>query len=132
MRYALLVLAGPKSGTANLSAARFAAAAIERGHEIQRVFFLDEGVRVGLATAVAPQDESDALSFWRELHGTQGTELVLCVSSALRHGILNEGERERHERSAATMDDCFEIGGLGLLVDVSIGVDRLLTFGGRT
>ncbi len=132
MQYALLVLAGPKSGTACLSAARFASSAIERGHRILRVFFLDQGVQTGLTTAVAPQDESDALTLWRELHRNHGLELVLCISSALRYGVLDEGERERHERNAATMDEAFEIGGLGLLIDASITVDRLITFGGPT
>ncbi len=130
MQYALLVLAGPRSGTASLSAARFASAAIARGHQIQRVFFLDEGVRAGLASTVSPQDETDPVAVWRDLSEDHAIELILCVSSALRHGVLNETECERHERSAVTIDPAFEIGGLGLLVESSMTADRLITFGG--
>ena len=130
VKYALLVLASPDKGQANLTAARFAAAVINRGHELERVFFYDSGAQTGLASRVAMQGEPDATALWRELAGSHGVELVLCVASALRRGVLDTTEAERHEKGNATMDPAFTIGGLGLLVEAGASADRLVTFGG--
>ena len=130
MKYALLVLASPDCGHANITAARFAAAVLARGHELPRVFFYDSGAETGLASRVTMQGEPDAAALWRELAASHGVELVLCVASALRRGVLDATEAERHEKASATMDPAFTIGGLGLLVDASAGADRLVTFGG--
>jgi len=130
MIYSLLVTSPPASGQASLTAARFARAVLERGHRIHRVFFLDAGVGNGSATAVFPQDEAGRLAPWVELFEQHGVELVLCISSALRYGMLDRTEAERHERSAATAHPAFVVSGLGQLVDAAAGSDRLVTFGG--
>jgi tRNA 2-thiouridine synthesizing protein D len=132
MDYALLVLASPSSGTGSLTAARFAEAALERGHHIVRVFFLDDGTATGMATAVVPQDETDPQALWVELAGKYRLDLVLCISSALRRGLLDEAEATRYERSGGTVHPAFSLGGLGLLVDAAARAQRLLTFAGAT
>ena len=44
-------------------------------------------------------------------------ELVICITSALRHGMLDPTEAERQERPAATIAPGFILAGLGDLVD---------------
>lgn len=129
MIYSLLILASPASGSANITAARFAGAVLQAGHQLERVFFYDDGVTTGLATRVVPQDETDPVSLWRELAAEHGVELVVCVASALRRGVLDGKEAERYEQAAATLDPAFTIGGLGLLIDSVSTVDRLISFG---
>ncbi len=129
MNYALLVLASPTAGSASLTAVRFAEEALARGHRVMRVFFLDDGAATGLATAVTPQGETDAIDRWASLERGHGVELVLCISSALRRGLLDPVEAERHERVSATVHPAFSLGGLGLLVDAQAHADRLITFG---
>ncbi|MFV0277633.1 MAG: sulfurtransferase complex subunit TusD [Parahaliea sp.] len=128
MHYSLLVLAPP--GPTSYTALHFARAVCAGGHRLERVFFLDAGVANGLATAVPPQGERDLTALWRELAGEHGVELVLCISSAIRRGLLDATEARRHERSAVTVDPAFTLGGLGLLVEATLNTDRLLTFGG--
>lgn len=130
MIYSLLVMSSPSSGHGAMTAARFAAAVIARGHGIHRVFFLDEGVRAGSALAVFPQDESDRLQPWVDLAEQHGVELVLCISSALKQGMLDEAEARRHEKPAASIHPAFVISGLGQLIDATAASDRLVTFGG--
>ncbi len=130
MIYSLLVLSGPASGHGNLTAARFARAVMARGHTIRRVFFLDEGAATGTGPAVFAQDEADPVREWAALAREHDVELVLCISSALRRGVLDTTEAERHERTAATAHPAFVVSGLGQLVDASAGSDRLVTFGG--
>lgn len=130
MKYSLLVLSAPDTGSGNLTAVRFAESLVARGHELYRVFFLDRGAATGLASAVIPQDEQNIGDLWTSLASKHGTELILCVASALRQGVLDETEATRYEQPAATMLPGFEIGGLGLLVEAMAESERLLTFGG--
>ena len=70
------------------------------------------------------------MSGWRELAKTDNVELILCVSSALKRGMLDAGEAERHQRPSATVHPEFDVSGLGQLIDASAGCDRIVTFGG--
>ena len=130
MNYALLVMSSPFSGQGAMTAARFARCVLARGHGISRVFFLDAGTTNGAAAAVFPQDEEDRLQPWVELAQQHKVELILCISSALRYGMLDDTEANRHEKSSATIHPAFTVSGLGQLVDASAGADRLVTFGG--
>ena len=130
MIYTLLVMASPASGQAASHAARFALAALARGHSINRVFFLDAGTSVGSVTAVFPQDEADRLSPWVQLAEQHGVELILCISSALKYGMLDAVEARRHEKPAVTVHPAFILSGLGQLVDAAAAADRVVTFGG--
>jgi len=128
--YSLLVLSSPAEGSGVLSAARFAEAVLARGHRIHRVFFLDNGAASGAATAVYPQDEDSPIAAWAALAERHALDLVLCVTSALRRGMLDAGEAARHERDAVTVHPAFSISGLGQLIDACAASDRVITFGG--
>jgi len=128
--YSLIVLSSQATSRCATTAAQFARAAISRGHSIHRVFFLDEGVSAGTNNAVFPQDEHDRLEPWVELAQEHQVDLILCISSALRRGILDEEEARRHEKPAITAHPAFTISGLGQLVDATAHSDRILTFGG--
>ena len=130
MNYSILVLSSPLAGQGARNAAAFAHAVIARGHHLHRVFFLDDGTYVGGAFSVFPQDEADRLLPWVELAEQHGIELALCVSSALRRGMLDVAEAERHEKTSASVHPAFTIAGLGQLVDACAKSDRLITFGG--
>jgi len=128
--YSLLVNSSPASGHGARTAAAFARELLAAGHTIRRVFFLDAGTFAGSTNAVFPQDEADRLQPWIDLAELQGVELVLCISSALKRGMLDNTEAHRYEREAATIHPAFIISGLGQLVDACAHSDRLVTFGG--
>lgn len=130
MNYTLLVLSAPTTGHGARTAMRFAHAAIERGHTINRVFFLDEGVANGSQISVFPQDETDRLRPWATLAEEHDVELVLCISSAIKRGMLDAAEAERYEKPGPTVHPAFIVSGLGQLIDATASADRLLTFGG--
>jgi len=128
--YSLLVVSSPASGGCTQTASGFARSLLTRGHSIHRVFFLDAGTDTGAATAIFPQDEVDRLQPWVELAEQHAVELILCISSALKRGMLDQAEADRHDRVAATIHPAFTISGLGQLVDATANSDRLVTFGG--
>ena len=130
MIYSLLVLSSPNSGQSARSAALFAQALLGRGHALERVFFMDEGSFAGSVNRVSPQDEPDPMELWAELGKAHGLDLVLCVSSAIRRGLLDTAEATRYEKMAATIHPAFVVSGLGQLVDAASKSDRLITFGG--
>ena len=103
---------------------------VARGHSIHRVFFLDAGTLASSANGVFSQDETDPSQPWVDLAKSQGVELVICITSALKHGMLDQVEAERHERPGATINPLFTVSGLGQLVDACAHSDRVITFGG--
>ena len=130
MIYSLLVLSSPVSGQVSRTAAEFAHSVISRGHTLHRVFFLDAGTVTSSAALVFPQDEPDPTQHWIELAQAHSVELIICISSALRHGMLDPVEAERYERPSSTVNPVFTISGLGQLVDACMQSDRMITFGG--
>jgi tRNA 2-thiouridine synthesizing protein D len=128
--YSLLVLSSPVSGHGSRTAAEFAQCLITRGHSIHRVFFLDAGTVTSSSNSVLPQDELDPVLAWEVLHEQCGVELILCISSALKYGMLDDTEAERYERPSPSINPAFTVSGLGQLVDACSHSDRLITFGG--
>ncbi|MDG1205648.1 MAG: DsrE family protein, partial [Pseudomonadales bacterium] len=57
-----------------------------------------------------------------------GLELIVCVASALRRGVLDETEAKRYDTKSDNMAAAFQIGGLGQLIDAGLSSDRLVTF----
>jgi tRNA 2-thiouridine synthesizing protein D len=127
--YSLVVLSSPTGGLNSRNAAEFAHSAIERGHSIHRVFFLDEGVFAGSNTTVALHDQANPVERWVELAEKYAVDMVLCVTSALRRGVLDENESSRNDKPGPSAHPAFQISGLGQLVDAITESDRMITFG---
>jgi len=129
MKFSLLVLGSPHSTQSGDSAWQFARAVLDGGHELYRVFFYHDGIYQGSSLSVTPQGEIDRVQRWADLATEQNTELVLCIASAVKRGLLDETEAHRHDRAAASIHPAFTLAGLGQLIDASAVSDRLLTFG---
>ena len=67
MKFGILVNEGPYTHQASDSAYHFTKAALEKGHEIYRVFFYNDGVNNGTRLTVPPQDERNIQNNWTEL-----------------------------------------------------------------
>lgn len=129
MKFALLVTAAPYSQQGAATALRFARAAIANGHSISRVFFYRDGVHNASALAVVPQDEENIPRAWQLFCEEKNIDAVVCVSAAIKRGIVDNRESQRHELQAANLAAPMAIGGLGQLTDAIIDCDQLLTFG---
>ena len=130
MQFSLLVLSAPGASQSPATALRFAKTLLAEGHSLYRVFFFYDGVLNGSALSITPQDESDIPASWRQLANDHGVDLVLCVSSALKKGILSQTEADRHDKPAMSVAESFDISGLGQLIDAALVSDRLIEFGG--
>ncbi|MEX1670816.1 sulfurtransferase complex subunit TusD [Zhongshania guokunii] len=132
LSFALLVSGQPCTDQASLSALRFCKAALDSGHSVYRVFFFNDGVHCANRFITPPQDEISVPKQWQALQQEFAIDLVVCVSSALRRGIVDAKEAERYELGGHNMADGFTIGGLGQWVDACIQADRVVRFGSNT
>ena len=118
MKFAILINEGPYQHQATDSAYLFCKAALEKGHEIRRVFFYHDGVNNSSGLTEPPQDDRNIVTRWGKMAEEHKVDLVVCVAAALRRGIKDEN-----------LASGFRISGLGQLVEAGIEADRLVTFG---
>ena len=118
MKFGILVNEGPFTHQSSDTAYQFTKAALEKGHEIYRVFFYYDGVNNANKLAEPPTDDRNLMANWSELAKEHDVDLVVCVAAALRRGLKEE-----------ILADGFRISGLGQLIEAGIQADRLVTFG---
>lgn len=129
MKFSVVIHAAPYSAQAAHSALRFSREVLAQGHEIYRLFFFGDGVHNASRLAVVPQDEASLQADWEDLITEHKLDSVVCVTSALRRGILNATEAKRHELDAVSIRHSSEIAGLGQLIDAVTHSDRVVNFG---
>ena len=129
MKLTIQVNEGPYQHQASDSAYFFAKAALEKGHEIFRIFFYHDGVNNGTRLTTPPQDDRNVVNRWSELGKEHDLDLVICVAAAQRRGIVDDGEAERNGKDATNIADGFRISGLGQLIEGAVESDRLVVFG---
>ena len=129
MKFALMVNQGPYTYQASDTAYHFVRAALNAGHEVVRIFFYHDGVYAANLLISPPQDEPDIGSMWQNFAGEHDLDLVACIASCLRRGVVDETEAARHDKPAANLRPGFTISGLGQLIDATINADRVVTFG---
>ena len=129
MKLAVLVNEGPYTHQASDTAYQFTKAALEKGHEIFRVFFYHDGVNNGTRLMVPPSDDRNIQKRWTELVEKHKLDLVVCIAAAQRRGLLDDSEAKRHGKDASNIAPGFRISGLGQLVEAGIQADRLVVFG---
>jgi tRNA 2-thiouridine synthesizing protein D len=129
MKYGILVNEGPYQHQASDTAYQFAKAALEKGHEIFRVFFYHDGVNNGTRFGVPPQDDRNITVRWTEMAEQHGVDMVICIAAAQRRGLLDEGEARRQGKDGNNIAPGFRISGLGQLIEAGIQCDRLVVFG---
>lgn len=129
LRYLVIVNAAPQSSEAAHSAYRFATALLDQGHSIEQLFFYGDGAHNASDVTVMPQDEPNLPALWHALIEEHAITSTACVSSAIRRGILDETESNRHELNAITCYPTSEIGGLGQLIAALDSAERVISFG---
>ena len=129
MKLSILVNEGPYQHQSADSALQFTKAALEKGHEIFRVFFYHDGVNVGTRYAVPPQDDRNITEQWTALAKENDLDLVVCIAAAQRRGILDENEAKRQGKDGDNIAPGFRISGLGQLIEAGIQAERLIIFG---
>ena len=129
MKFSILVNEGPYTHQASDTAYQFTKTALEKGHEIFRVFFYHDGVNNATRLTAPPQDDRNLQVLWSELAKKHNLDMVVCIAAAQRRGIMDDNEAKRQGKDASNLAPGFRISGLGQLIEAGIQADRLVTFG---
>jgi len=129
VKFSIVIYAAPYSTESAATALRFAQSLIQQGHELYRLFFFGDGVHNASKLTVVAQDEINLQQQWSKLIEQYDIDSVICVSSALRRGVLDQTEADRHELGTASAFESSEIAGLGQLIDAALHSDRVVNFG---
>jgi tRNA 2-thiouridine synthesizing protein D len=127
--FALLVLGAPVSTQSSDTALAFARAAVAGGHRVLRVFFYRDGVYCANRLAVPATGARSSAEHWSELARAHGIDLVVCIASAIKRGLLDDAEAGRHGKGTGNLQAGFELSGLGQWVEACLQADRVVTFG---
>lgn len=129
MKFTIQINEGPYQHQASDTAYQFTKAALEKGHEIFRVFFYHDGVNNATRLTSPPQDDRNVVNRWSALAEKHNLDLVVCVAAAQRRGIADADEARRNGKDADNLAPGFRISGLGQLIEGGIQADRLVVFG---
>ena len=129
MKFSIVIYAAPYSTESAATALRFAQSLIQQGHELYRLFFFGDGVHNASKLTVVAQDEINLQQQWSKLIEEHDIDSVICASSALRRGVLDRTEADRHELGTISAYESSEIAGLGQLIDAALYSDRVVNFG---
>ena len=125
-----IVVTGSVLGSqANLSALRFATAALEQGRGINQVFFYSEGASVANSKLLPLADELDATELWQALRKDYGLELSVCIASAERRGVVGSQSSADHLIEGQNLADGFAVVGLAQFHDAMLSTSHLVRFG---
>jgi len=118
MKLGILVNEGPFTHQASDTAYQFAKAAVEKGHQVIRVFFYYDGVNNANKLSEPQSDDRNLVKLWGDLAAEHKIDLVVCVAAALRRGIKDD-----------ILAEGFRISGLGQLIELGMAADRTVVFG---
>ncbi|WP_025823396.1 sulfurtransferase complex subunit TusD [Shewanella marina] len=120
---------GPAYGSqSSYHAYRFTQACLSAGHQVEKVFFYQDGVLNANMLHAPASDEFDLAKAWRELATTHQIPLINCVAAAMRRGVLAETDAKELNLSQWNSEAPFSNAGLGELVTGIETAQRLVSF----
>ncbi len=117
MKIGVLIYEGPYNHQASDSAYNFIKAAMDKGHEIIRVFFYHDGVINVTKLMEPPSDDRHIAKRWSEI-GEKGVDVIACIAAAKRRGMVDD-----------ILTPNTRISGLGQLVEMGVDADKVVVFG---
>lgn len=130
MKFTIAIYAPPQS-PASRRALRFSQATLVSKHEIERLFFYQNGIYNAVSSLVMPQDELNIHREWQSFIEENSIDAVVCIAAALRRGQLDSTEAKRYKKLAASISLPWQLAGLGQLHEAIQQSDHFITFAGN-
>lgn len=127
--FSLLITANPYISQGHYTALRFAERLLANGHSLKQVFFYSDAVLVANRLNSPAADEINLTKSWAKLAIQHDIELTVCITAALKRGIVNQAEAERNALTGDNLAPAFDLSGLGQLNEALLTTDRHITFG---
>lgn len=111
--YSLLITQPPSATLNTLAAQQFANDLVAAGHTLAQVFFYADGVYHANYLATPPNDEHATYTQWEALQQHTGCRLLVCVTAALKRGVVDAETAQQEALATYTLKAPFEQAGLG-------------------
>ncbi len=121
--FVIQVNSAPYHNQSSYTALEFSRAALQRGHQIKRIFFYHDGIYNAFSTTEPPADETNIVTRWSELARHHRLDLLVCISAAQQRGL-----KLQDNDNCSLLADGFRIGGLGEMAEAMIDADRMMVF----
>ena len=126
--YSILITSSPFQGDTALRALAFAQGVIDNGDVINNVFFYSEGVNHANSLMLKTGDELHALEGWKSLAAEHKVKLLVCITAAVKRGIVSEQEAMENGLAYANLTAPFEQAGLGEFFTALHKCNKLVQF----
>ena len=127
LHYSIVITQSPHNDENNETAAAFAAAVLDSGHTIDRIFFYQDAVFTALKDITSPQGQLPHSHHWEALKSSHNIPLQVCIANALRRGVYDATEANRYD-TVFNLHKDFELTGLGEIAETLSQSDRIITF----
>lgn len=111
--YSLLITSAPSSTEATIAAHQFARALSGQGYTLSTIFFYGEGIHHTNSLSTPPSDEYPFYTNWCDIQKTTGCELLVCITAAVKRGVVSDAEATEHSLPASNLQPPFIQAGLG-------------------
>ena len=126
--YSILVTQAPSDSQLPYSAIQFCHALVKAGHAIDNIFFYGPGVYNANRLQSPSQDEINIYQQWCDIAHLSGAHLLVCVTAALKRGIVDSAEASQLGLDAHTITTPFKQSGLGDFFTALHHCDGLIQF----
>ena len=126
--FTLLVTSPAFDCQSSCTAYEFCRAALGKNHQIDSVFFYQQGVSSSNTFLTNHSDEVNLHQLWQNLALENTLTLNVCVTAANRRGVITKQDAEDADLNSFNLKAPFKSVGLGELISSLNASDRLVQF----
>ena len=123
-----IMIKSPALSNNAANALAFCQAVLEEKKAIALIFFYGEGVHLASKLAVDIQGDTPIVGNWQRFIQTHQLTAEVCITSGLKRGVLDSEESNRYNKSASSIADGIELGGLGSWASAVQTADQHIVF----
>ncbi len=114
-KFVILISASPQNSQSHMTAIKYVKALERFGEIVSCIFFYQDAVSVANKYNQPPSDEPQLLEAWGELAENSKLELMTCIATSFRRGVIDNDEANNRELSDSNLSKYFSVVGLGQL-----------------
>ncbi|AIF99058.1 sulfurtransferase complex subunit TusD [Alteromonas australica] len=126
--YSILITSSPYHGDCAQRALAFIDGLLANGDTLKHVFFYGDGVYHCNNMMLQSGNDFYVYGAWESLASTHNTQLLVCITAAVKRGIVSQQEAAENGISAVNLTAPFVQAGLGEFFSELHQCERLVQF----
>lgn len=111
--FSILITSSPFHGDSAMRALAFVNGVIANGDKVNNIFFYSDGVYHANSLMLDTGDAFSAYKAWSTLSTEHDVTLLVCITAAVKRGIVSQQEADDNGIGFANLQSPFEQAGLG-------------------